>query len=111
MNRLYHFGLRPHTSKTCKTYVGIEWLDYNTVDRVARCIAEWVGYAQSHGGHIRSSRHSGVAVGTVAHGHTPFWFEYKFFGFEMGRGYRNHQVVDKIPRATKSKTANFFHTV
>jgi len=42
---------------------------------------------------------------------TPFWFDNKFFGFEMGRGYRNHQVVDKIPRATKSKTANFCHTV
>ena len=32
---------------------------------------------------------------------TPFWFDNKFFGFEMGRGYRNHQVGDKIPRATK----------
>ena len=85
--------------------MGIEWLDYNTVGRVAHYETEWVGYAQSHG------RHSRVAVGTVAQGHTPFWFEDKFFGFEMGRGYRNHQVVDKIPRATKSKTANFCHTV
>ena len=53
-----------------------------------------------------------LSVMTVESLHlTPIWFHYIFFGFEMGRGYRNHQVVDKIPRATKSKTANFSHTV
>ena len=88
--------------------MGIEWLDYNTVGRVAHYETEWVGYAQSHGGHSRSSR---VAVGTVAQVLNHSGFEDKFFGFEMGRGYRNHQVVDKIPRATKSKTASFSHTI
>ena len=35
-------------------------------------------------------------------------FENLFFRFDQGRGCRNHQVVDKIPWATKFRTTHFF---
>ena len=70
---------------------------------------EWVAWASvTHGRH---GRHSQGLSTRFEQEMNHSGFEIFFFWFEMGRGYRNHQVVDKIPRATKSKTANFSHTV
>ena len=98
--------------------MGIEWLDYNTVGRVAHYETEWVGYAQSHGGHSRSSR---VAVGTVAQVLNHSGFEYNFSdlkwvgGIEITRwlikypGQRNYSQPKIATLYRSPKTARVCH--